>query len=61
MIEAQKCALLDSEVHLQDAAGLRHVSESTYRDGIADTFLLRGTTEHLEAYNRLAPLASVTH
>ena len=40
---------------VQDAAGLPPSMHGTYKYSIADTFLLRGTTERLERYNRQAP------
>lgn len=37
---------------VQDAAGLPASMHGTYKYSVADTFLLRGTTERLERYNR---------
>lgn len=37
---------------MQDAAGLPPSMHGLYKYSIADTFLLRGTTERLERYNR---------
>lgn len=39
---------------VQDAAGLPASMHGMYKYSIADTFLLRGTTERLERYNRQA-------
>jgi len=37
---------------VQDAAGLQAASKGKYQYNLADTFLLRGTTERMERYNR---------
>lgn len=37
---------------MQDAAGLRHVTDGSYKFSMADTFLLRGTIDRIERYNR---------
>ena len=37
---------------IQDAAGLPAASNGEYKYSVADTFLLRGTVERVEKYNR---------
>lgn len=37
---------------VQDAAGLQAASKGKYQYNLTDTFLLRGTTERMERYNR---------
>jgi len=37
---------------VQDAAGLHATSKGKYQYNLTDTFLLRGTTERMERYNR---------
>ena len=37
---------------VQDAAGLPSATKDKYKYSLADTFLLRGTTERMEGYNR---------
>ncbi|KAL0039987.1 hypothetical protein WJX79_001551 [Trebouxia sp. C0005] len=39
-----------------DGAGLRAASKGKYQYDLTDTFLLRGTTERMERYNRAMPL-----
>ncbi|KAL0045047.1 hypothetical protein WJX82_006316 [Trebouxia sp. C0006] len=39
-----------------DAAGLHAASKGKYQYNLTDTFLLRGTTERMERYNRAMPL-----
>ena len=39
---------------IQDAAGLPTASDGKYEYSLADTFLLRGTTERMERYNRFS-------
>lgn len=47
-----KCFPESNKLTLQDAAGLPASMHGTYKYSVADTFLLRGTTERLERYNR---------
>lgn len=37
---------------VQDAAGLQAASKGKYQYNLTDTFVLRGTTERMERYNR---------
>ena len=42
---------------VQDAAGLPSATKDKYKYSLADTFLLRGTTERMERYNRYTSFA----
>lgn len=50
--ELSAAVSLTAYLVVQDGAGLRAASKGKYQYDLTDTFLLRGTTERMERYNR---------